>query len=91
MKAVFELVSPTSLEQEFSRNRKILIKNMSGLLDYIKDEQKLPKIITLAEMEPFLFQLVGEPLFENQKAAYLAYSNGKVSTCPIQTLGKDLK
>merc|ERR1712227_418429 len=39
-------------------------------------------------MEPFLFQLVGEPLFENQKAAYIAYSNEKVSTCPIQTLGQ---
>lgn len=29
-----------------------------------------------------------EPLFDNQKEAYLAYSEGKVSTCPIQTLGQ---
>ena len=32
---------------------------MSGLLDYIKDEQKMPTIITLKEMEPFLYHLVG--------------------------------
>ena len=39
-------------------------------------------------MEQHLSTLMGEAMFNNQAEAYKLYSQGKVSTCPIQTLGQ---
>ena len=44
--------------------------------------------MTFAELEKILLSLVSEKSIESQREAYVAFSQGRVSLMPIQTLGQ---
>ena len=46
------------------------------------------RIVPLAEMEPYLQQMMTEEVFQNQAQAFIKSHKGEISTCPVQTCGQ---
>ena len=46
------------------------------------------RIVSLAQMEPYLQKMMSEEVFENQAQAFIKSHKSEISTCPVQTCGQ---
>ena len=66
-------------------------KLWSRSYDFIQTCEKYTfsfRIISLAQMEPYMQEIMSGEVFKNQAQAFIKSHKGEISTCPVQTCGQ---